>query len=245
MGREPPLDRREEHPADGDHGPERGQRDRRRGGRRAELGGHVELGPVAVHGLADAVEHGEGGVQPEAGRDAGRAVSTRRGGGRFAGPQRQPDADEQQRGEQHRREHREAPPEAETDEDGHEQRGQRGAQPEQGVEREHGSIDRRRVERRRERVDRRHGEPESGAEKGRRQQEQPVGHRLIVGEQRARNEQAHRHEAGRQPDEVDPLGAEPAGQAGAEQRAGDRRDHLGKEHRAVLAAATGRTRRGR
>ena len=41
-----------------------------RGG--AELARHVELGPVAVHRLADAVEDGEAGEHPEPRRDPAR-----------------------------------------------------------------------------------------------------------------------------------------------------------------------------
>ena len=55
--------------------------------------------------------------------------------------------------------------------------------------------------------------------------------------ERARDEQRHRHQArGQAHDRYDPLGTEPTGEAGAEQGAGDRGDHLGQEHRAVLAA---------
>ena len=78
--RHPALDRGEDDAADRDHRPERGQRDappRRRG---AELARHVELRPVAVDRLADAVEHGEAGVDPEAAWDA-RSARPPRGSG--------------------------------------------------------------------------------------------------------------------------------------------------------------------
>ena len=43
-----------------------------------KLAGHVELRPVAVHRLADAVEDGEAGVQPEPRRDRRAAPALRR-----------------------------------------------------------------------------------------------------------------------------------------------------------------------
>ena len=58
----------------------------------------------------------------------------------------------------------------------------------------------------------------------------------LVGEQRARDEQTHRHETRRQTGQVHTLRAEAAGQPGTQQRTGDRGDDLRQEHRAVLAA---------
>src|SRR5262249_21298404 len=55
---------------------ERERGDRRRG---AELARHVQLRPVAVHGLAHAVKHGERRVNPEPRRDAGPRRNVARG----------------------------------------------------------------------------------------------------------------------------------------------------------------------
>ena len=51
----------------------------------------------------------------------------------------------------------------------------------------------------------------------------------------AGEEQGHRHEAGAEAGQVDPLRAEPAAEAGAEQRRSDGRDDLRQEERPVLA----------
>src|SRR5215217_4241122 len=50
------LDARKQDPAGGDHRPAGGAGKRGQHGGRPELPGHLELGPVAAHGLADAVQ---------------------------------------------------------------------------------------------------------------------------------------------------------------------------------------------
>ena len=161
---QPADDGREQHPADGDHGPERGQRQRGLGRRGAELRGHVLLRPVAVHRLADPVEDGEAGEQPEPRRDARaarrhapqrRARLGRAAAGRAGCEQR---ADEQHRGQD-----RQAPPEAEPDEDGDEHRRQGGPEPEQGVEHQDRAVGAVGLERRDVGVQHRHRQPEAGA----------------------------------------------------------------------------------
>ena len=74
------LDGGEDDAPDGHHPPERRQRQRGLRRRSAELARHVELRPVAVDGLADAVEDGEARVHPEPSRDReprGRRRGTR------------------------------------------------------------------------------------------------------------------------------------------------------------------------
>ena len=121
------LDGGEQDPPDGHHPPERGEGDGGDSRRGSYLGGHVELRPVAVERLADAVQHGERGVQGEPARD--RAPAAAVAVGAAAGVQRQWSAGEQEAGEQDRRQHGQAPPEPEADEDRHEDRRQRGAGP--------------------------------------------------------------------------------------------------------------------
>ena len=127
-----------------------------------QLRGHVLLRPVAVHGLADAVEDGEAGEQPEPRRDAARArrrsptrtAVSARNGSRAAARSEQD--------EQHRRQERQPPPEAEADEDRDEDGREGGAQPEQRVEDEDGAVGAIGPERRDVGVEHRHGEPEAG-----------------------------------------------------------------------------------
>ena len=178
VGGKPALDRREEHSADRDHRPERGERERRHGRRGAEFGGHVELGPVPVHRLAHAVENREHGVEPESARDRHRAFPRGRRRGARSGLQREAAAGEQQGGEQYGGHDRKSPPEAETDEDRDEDRSERGAETEERVEHQDRPVDRRRMEHRGERVEDGNGEPESHAEARRGHQQQCVRERI-------------------------------------------------------------------
>ena len=211
------LDRGEQDPPDGDHRPERGEGDGGDGRRGADLGGHVELRPVAVQRLADAVEHGERGVQRRTGAGsapaAGRLAAARLpvcSGRRPAGDMRPASRIADSTGRPHQKPR---PTKIAT---------KTGASavpsPSRALSTRTDRSTAVGMERRGERVEGRHGEPEPDAEEGRGHEQQAVGEGVVVGERCAGDEQAHRHEAGRQPGEVDALGSEAAGQAGAEQR---------------------------
>ena len=183
--REAALDGGEEHPPHRDHPPERGEGQRGQGAARAHVRGHVDGGPVAVHRLHDAVEQGEPGEDPEAGRPGGADLSAPGRGlhgphldGRRAEGQGQ--AEGQQAQQQHRHQQGQAPPDAQADEDGGEDRGQGRPQPQQGVQDQHGALDRRGEEGGGEGVEGRHGQAEAGAEAGRGQQQQAVGQGLVA-----------------------------------------------------------------
>ena len=214
-----------------DHRPERREREGRRRGRRAEIG-HVELRPVAVDRLADAVEDREPRVDPEPPRDAAWRLRRRRGGS--AGLQRQARADEHEHGEKDRGHERQAPPRAEPVEDRDEHRGEHRAEAEQGVEHEDGAVGGVRVEIRGQRVQRGDREAEACAE-GRGGEEQQRVRARVARDDGAREEQDHRDQAGAEAGQVDPLRSEPLAEARAEQRRGDRRDDLRQEERPVLA----------
>ena len=107
------LDGGEEDAPDGHHPPERRERERRLRRRRTELARHVELRPVAVDRLADAVEDGEARVHPEPSRDrepcdALRRRRAPRSAAAGAGSRRS--ADEQERAERSGRPHQKPSP---------------------------------------------------------------------------------------------------------------------------------------
>ena len=172
-----PLDRGEQDAADRDHRPERGQGDGRQGGRRPEIGAHIERRPVAVHRLDDPVQQGERGEDPEP-----RGQSAAGGGDRR--PTVQPtssgkwQAQDDEDGDEDRHDEREPPPEADPEEDRHEHRSERRPEAEQGIQEEHGPIRGARGEGGRQRVEGRHGQPEADAEARRRQQQHRVRHAL-------------------------------------------------------------------
>jgi len=175
----PTHDGREQRPADGDHGPERGQRQRGLRRRGTQIRGHVQLRPVAVHGLAYPVQDGETGEQPEPRWDAGLPHRLASSSASRFGAQWQPSAGEEEKAEQDGRQDRKAPPEAEADEDGDEHRCQGGAQPQQGVENEHGPVRVVRLEHGHVRVQHGNGQPEAGTQESGGHQQQRVGHRLV------------------------------------------------------------------
>ena len=231
---EPPLDRGEHDSPHRHHPPERGERQRCGGHGRADVRRHVELGPVAVDGLAHAVEEREACVDPETGGDpSGRRA---RSGASRLDAERQAHADEHEDDEEGRRHERHALPEADPEEDRHEHGRQDRSEPEQGVEDEDRAVRRSRMERRRERVQRRHRQAEAAPQERGGEEEESVGEGLVRREELADDQQRHGNEARDEPGEVDALDAEAPAQAPAEERGGNRRDHLRHEQPGVLRA---------
>ncbi len=225
---------REEQPAQGDHGPERGEGDRRLRRRGAEGGGHVGLRPVPVHRLAHAVQDRERGEEPEPRRDA---ATTRL---RFDGvapvdDEGQPDRGDEEEDQEHRRQQREPPPEAQADEDRHEDWSQGGAGAQQCVERQHRTLRPVGPERRDVGVEDRNRQTETRAQEAGRQQQQREGHRLGLYASR-RDEDEHGDDVRREAEEQDLLAAETTGDTGAEERRDDGGGHLRQEHGPVLRA---------
>ena len=178
--RKPTLDGGEEDTPEGDHRPEYSQGDRRLRRRGPETTRHVQLRPVAVHRLADAVEHRKAGVHPEAARHRSASSGDRRSLGFHS--QGQADAGEDECAEQDRRRQRKAPPEAKPDVDGDEQRGESRAEPEQCVQDEDRSLDRGRMKSGSQGVQRRNGEPKPAPRKAvatRRRETRPPRFRRI------------------------------------------------------------------
>ena len=133
-------------------------------------------------------------------------------------------------------EHRQEPPGAEREEQGDQQRRQRGPGAEQRVEREDRPVLVGRRQPRGERVQRGHGGAEAEAERARRAQQDRVGgrrrrHRL------AQHEQEHREEVRHETDLQDALQRPARGQQRGRRGPGDRQDDLRHEHQPVLGGA--------
>jgi hypothetical protein len=109
-------------------------------------------------------------------------------------------------------------PGAETDEDRNEDRRERGSQPEQGVEHEHGLVHSARMEISREGVERRDDQAETNAEERGCNEEKAIGQPLRRGAKLAGDEQGHGDEICHEPGEVDPFKAEALGDGPSEQR---------------------------
>ena len=149
---------------------------------------------------------------------------------------RQPEArDEQHRDERADREWH-PPPDAQTDDDRHEDRRQGRAQAEQRIEREDGSIDLARKERSSEVVEHRHQEAEADPEKRGCSEQRDERRRVVAHHEARAQEERHRREVGGEPDEVDPLFTPATCEPTAKQRCRDRHQGLRNEQEAVLSA---------
>jgi hypothetical protein len=87
-----------------------------------------------------------------------------------------------------------------------------------------------------ERVEGGHRKAEADAQKRRGHQQQPVGERLVLGQELADDQYDHGDEARSEAGEVHAFRAESTTEAGPEQGGGDRGNHLRQEQRPVLRA---------
>src|SRR4029079_14717939 len=120
-------------------------------------------------------------------------------------PQGKSDAREDECAEQDRRRQRKTPPEAEPHVDGDKERGESRAAPEQRVQDEDRSLDRRRMEPGSQRIQRRNGEPEARTEEGGRDEQERKGDRSVCLEELADEEKQHRTQAAEETPDVDLL----------------------------------------
>lgn len=184
---EPAVDRGEEQAPAGDHSPKNREAKRRGGGGVTKRGGHQDRSPVAIHRFADAVEQRGGGEGWEGRRQAGAGFF----GGWRAHRDRERQGENEKPGAQRGNEDGQAPPKSEAHKNGHEGGCERGAEAEEGVQREQGAVGGFWKKCSGAGVDDWHCEAEGHAHESRSQHQQRVGSHAISHEKLASDQQCH------------------------------------------------------